>query len=86
MPSTTTSISGNLKSESEPTNTKTSALGAEFNIGENNSVNDRVLHREGNIGVKSTQELWTEELELKAYNIIEELFKDIKKVILLSVY
>ena len=50
MPSTTTSINGNLKSESDPTNTKTSALGAEFNIGENNSVNDRVLHREGNIG------------------------------------
>jgi len=54
MPSTTTSINGSLKSESEPTNTKTSALGAEFNIGENNSVNDRVLHREGNIGVRST--------------------------------
>lgn len=86
MPSTTTSINGSLKSESEPTNTKTSALGEGFNIGENNSVNDRVLHREGNIGVRSTQELWTQELELKAYNIIEELFKDIKKTICLSVY
>lgn len=86
MPSTTTSINGNLKSESEPTNTKTSALGEGFNIGENNSVNDRILHREGNIGVRSTQELWTQELELKAYNLIEELFKDIKKTICLSVY
>lgn len=86
MPSTTTSINGSLKSESEPTNTKTSSLGADFNIGENNSVNDRILHREGNIGVRSTQELWTQELELKAYNLIEELFKDIKKTICLSVY
>lgn len=86
MPSTTTSINGNLKSESEPTNTKTSALGEGFNIGENNSVNDRVLHREGNIGQRSTQELWTQELELKAYNIIEELFKDIKETICLSIY
>ena len=86
MPSTTTSINGNLKSESEPTNTKTSAFGEGFNIGENNSVNDRILHREGNIGVRSTQELWTQELELKAYNIIEELFKDIKKTICLSIY
>ena len=85
-PGTTTSIEGHLTSESVPTNTKTSALGAEFNIGENNSVNDRVLHREGNIGQRSTQELWTQELELKAYNIIEELFKDIKKTICLSVY
>ena len=25
-----------------------------INIGENNTVNDRVLHREGNIGVRST--------------------------------
>ena len=86
MPSTTTSINGSLKSESEPTNTKTSALGEGFNIGENNSVNDRVLHREGNIGTTSSQQLWTQELELKSFDIIEELFKDIKKTILLSVY
>lgn len=86
MPSTTTSINGNLKSESIPTNTKTSAFGEGFNIGQNNSVNDRILHREGNIGQRSTQELWTQELELKAYNLIEELFKDIKKTICLSVY
>ena len=51
---TTTSINGSLKSESEPTNSKTSALGEGFNIGENNSVNDRILHKEGNIGTRST--------------------------------
>lgn len=78
----------NYKTESknEPTNSKTSALGQDFNVGNNNQVVDRVLHKEGNIGTRSTQELWTQEIELKAFNIIEEFLNDVKEQVLLSVY
>lgn len=86
-PGTTTAIEGHLTSESEPTNSKGTSLGETHSIGtDNNTVNDRVLTRAGNIGVTTTQQMLTQELELKRLNIIEELFSDIKKAICLSVY
>lgn len=67
-------------------NTQESALGNEYNIGANNEVNDRILTRSGNIGVTTTQQMLQSEIDLKAYNLIEEYFSDIKTKIFLSCF
>lgn len=84
--STTTFDNYKVESQTEATNSKESALGEDFNVGQNNQVSDRILHREGNIGQRSTQELWNQEIDLKGFNVIEEFYKDIKDKILLSVF
>lgn len=78
----------NYKTESknEATNSKTSALGDKYNVGANNQVVDRVLTRAGNIGVTTSQQMLQSEIDLKAYNLIEEFFKDVKEQILLACY
>lgn len=68
------------------TNSQQSSLGNEYNIGANNEVNDRILTRSGNIGVTTTQQMLQSEIDLKAYNLIEEYFSDIKTKIFLSCF
>lgn len=86
-PGSTTSVEGHLTSESDPTNTKGTSLGADHSVGnDNNTVNDRVLTRTGNIGVTTTQQMWQQELELKKLNILEEFYHDINEKVLLACY
>ena len=87
-PGSTTTIQGNLVSESEPTNSKgTSFTDSTYSIGtDNNQVSDRVLTRSGNIGVTTTQQMWEQELELKGRKIVEEFFADVKEKVLLSCF
>lgn len=44
------------------------------------------LHREGNIGVTTSQQMLQSELELRKYNFYEEIMKDVDSVLTLSVY
>lgn len=48
--------------------------------------NKRHLERSGNIGVTTTQQMLQQEIELRRYNIQEQMFQDIDSVLTLSVY
>ena len=48
--------------------------------------NYRTTKRSGNIGVTTSQKLLTEELEIRTYELIKTIYKDIDKVLVLSVY
>lgn len=48
--------------------------------------NKRNLQRSGNIGVTTTQKMLQEEIEIKRYNILNEIFEDIASELTLSVY
>lgn len=54
--------------------------------GNNNSTTTHTLNRSGNIGVTTTQKMITEELELRKYIILDEIFNDISKELTLRVY
>lgn len=79
-------ISGSITSSTTPTNDQKSDL-ADHDVGDTNyEVNDRVLTRSGNIGVTSTQQMLQQEIELKAYDLVQEVFNDLKHNVMLSVY
>lgn len=44
------------------------------------------MHRKGNIGVTTNQKLLTDERELWKWNFLEQVYKDVDKVLALSVY
>lgn len=48
--------------------------------------NKRNLKRSGNIGVTTTQKMLQEEIEIKRYNILNEMFEDIASELTLSIY
>lgn len=48
--------------------------------------NKRELTRQGNIGVTTSQQMLTSELELREYNFFEKILADIDSVICLSTY
>lgn len=48
--------------------------------------NKRELTRQGNIGVTTSQQMLTSELELREYNFFEKILTDIDSVICLSTY
>lgn len=54
--------------------------------GNNNSTTTHTLNRSGNIGVTTTQKMITEELELRKYILLDEVFNDISKELTLRVY
>lgn len=82
--STTSFNDYNVESQIERTNSKVTALGEQYNVGSNAEETDRVLTRSGNIGVTTSQQMLQSEIELKAYNVMEIFFEDIRKEILLS--
>lgn len=85
--STNSTLNGQIKTETVIDNTKETALGVLYDVGNNNhEVNDRILTRKGNIGVTTTQQMLQSEIELKAYDIVQEVFNDLKKVVFLSVW
>lgn len=47
---------------------------------------DRTLTRHGNIGVTTSQQMLQSELDLRAYDFIERIFKDCDSVMTLSIY
>ena len=48
--------------------------------------NYRTTKRSGNIGVTTSQKLLNEELEVRTYEMIKSIYRDIDKVLVLSVY
>ena len=52
----------------------------------NGEDNKRELTRSGNIGVTTSQQMLESELQLRKYNLYEELYKDVNSVATLSIY
>lgn len=48
--------------------------------------NYRKTERKGNIGVTTSQKMLTDELEVRKYDLINAIYRDIDKVVVLSVY
>lgn len=80
--SSTNNVFGYNSSEAVPSE---SANGGKRTHGTKND-NYTELERKGNIGVTTSQKMLTDELEVRRYDFIQSIYKDIDTVVVLSVY
>lgn len=62
------------------------ALEDDFNHNSQTQIDKGSIHRWGNIGVTTTQQMLESEIQLKRNSVLKELFEDVKQDILLSVF
>ena len=73
-------------SESDADNTTESLKANNFTEGERKTTGTRTLTRTGNIGVTTSQQMLTSELELRKFDMLNEVFRCFDKVFVRSVY
>lgn len=73
-------------SESDADTTTESLKANNFTEGERKTTGNRTLTRTGNIGVTTSQQMLTSELELRKFDMLNEVLKCFDKVFVRSVY